>query len=139
MPTSRLPLAVLLAASLLAGCARRNKAAIPVASTPVAPAPVVAPTAARDLTDVLTEELNLTTDQRAKVRAVFTSTTEQANSAKQRLGANRPALLAELKRINASSEQELKGILTPAQYQQLKTKQRQVQAQMQARKAGGEK
>ncbi|AHJ99439.1 hypothetical protein [Hymenobacter swuensis] len=138
MLTSRLPLAVLLAASLLAGCARRNKANIPVAST-ATPAPVVAPTAARDLTDVLTEELNLTTEQRTKVRAVFTSTTEQANSAKQRLGTNRPALLAELKRINASSEQELKGILTPAQYQQLKTKQRQVQAQMQARKAGGEK
>ncbi|MDU0369698.1 hypothetical protein ACFPAF_04775 [Hymenobacter endophyticus] len=134
MYTSRFPLALLLAASLLAGCARRNKANIPVAATP-APAPVVAPTAARDLTDVLTEELNLTTEQRTKVRAVFTSTTEQANAAKQRLGSNRPALLAELKRINASSEQELKTILTPTQYQQLKTKQRQVQAQMQARRA----
>ena len=134
MYTSRFPLAVLLAASLLAGCARRNKANIPVASVP-APAPVVAPTAARDLTDVLTEELNLTTEQRTKVRAVFTSTTEQANAAKQRLGSNRPALLAELKRINTSSEQELKTILTPTQYQQLKTKQRQVQAQMQARRA----
>ncbi|WP_426493431.1 hypothetical protein [Hymenobacter sp. 102] len=134
MYSLRLSLTVLLATSLLAGCARRNKATIPAASTPVA-APVVAPTAARDLTDVLTEELNLTAEQRGKVRTVFTSTAEQANSAKQRLGSNRPALLAELKRINTSSDQELKGILTPTQYQQLKTKQRQVQAQMQARRA----
>lgn len=139
MLTLRLPLAVLLAASSLVGCARRNKADIPAAATTVAPAPVVAATAARDLTDVLTEELNLTADQRTSVRTVFTATTEQANAAKQRLGSNRPALLAELKRINASSEQKLRGILTPAQYQQLKTKQRQVQAQMQARKASGEK
>ncbi|MCA8832084.1 hypothetical protein [Hymenobacter pini] len=135
MYSLRFTLTVLLATSLLAGCARRNKAKIPTATATTPTAPVVAPTAARDLTDVLTEELNLTNDQRAKVRAVFTSTTEQANSAKQRLGSNRPALMAELKRINASSEQELKGILTPAQYQQLKTKQRQVQAQMQARRA----
>jgi Spy/CpxP family protein refolding chaperone len=134
MYSPRLSLTVLLAASLLAGCARRNKATIPAATTST-PAPVVAPTAARDLTDVLTEELNLTAEQRGRVRAVFTSTAEQANSAKQRLGSNRSALLAELKRINASSDQELKGILTPAQYQQLKTKQRQVQAQMQARRA----
>ncbi|RSK37294.1 hypothetical protein [Hymenobacter metallilatus] len=131
----RLPLAVLLAASLLAGCARRTKDKSPTATATTTPAPVVAPTAARDLTDVLTEELNLTSDQRGKVRAVFTNTTEQANSAKQRLGSNRSALLAELKRINAASDQELKSILTPAQYQQLKAKQRQVQAQMQARRA----
>ncbi|RSK50942.1 hypothetical protein [Hymenobacter rigui] len=135
MYSFRLPLVVLLATSLLAGCARRNKDKSPTATSTTTAAPVVAPTAARDLTDVLTEELNLTTEQRTKVRAVFTSTTEQANAAKQRLGSNRPALLTELKRINASSDQELKGILTPAQYQQLKTKQRQVQAQMQARRA----
>ncbi|WP_139925423.1 hypothetical protein [Hymenobacter sp. DG01] len=138
MYPSCFPLALALVASLLAGCARRNKANIPTAkATPVAPAPapVVASSAARDLTDVLTEELNLTADQRRKVRAVFTNTTEQANAAKQRLGSNRPALLAELKRINASSDQELQTILTVTQYKQLKAKQRQVQAQMQARKA----
>ncbi|RPD49657.1 hypothetical protein DNI29_02320 [Hymenobacter sediminis] len=138
MYASRLPLALALAASLLAGCARRNKANIPTAkATPVAPAPapVVASSAARDLTDVLTEELNLTGDQRRKVRAVFTNTAEQANAAKERLGTNRPALLTELKRINTASDQELQTILTVTQYKQLKAKQRQVQAQMQARKA----
>ncbi|GAB2772624.1 hypothetical protein HNQ93_000794 [Hymenobacter luteus] len=138
MYISRFPLALALAASLLVGCARRSKAVIPAAkSGPAAPAPapVVASSAARDLTDVLTEELNLTADQRRKVRTVFTNTTEQANAAKQRLGSNRPALLAELKRINASSDQELQSILTVTQYKQLKAKQRQVQAQMQARKA----
>ncbi|GAB3232420.1 hypothetical protein GCM10027346_19660 [Hymenobacter seoulensis] len=137
MYAPRFTLSLLLAASLLAGCARRDKAKNSTAKAePVAaPAPVVAPTAARDLTDVLTEELNLENDQRRKVRAVFTSTVEQANAAQQRLGANRPALLAELKRINLASDQELQTILTPAQYKQLKAKQRQVQAQMQARKA----
>lgn len=137
MFASRLTLTLALAAGLLAGCARRHNATIPTAkSEPVAaPAPVVASTAARDLTDVLTEELNLTADQRRKVRAVFTNTAEQANAAKQRLGTNRPALLAELKRINTASDQELQSILTVTQYKQLKAKQRQVQAQMQARKA----
>lgn len=138
MSVSRFSLSLLLAASVLAGCARRSKATIPTAKstsgTSAAPAPVVAPTAARDLTDVLTEQLDLTGEQRRKVRDVFTSTAEQANAAQQRLGTNRPALLAELKRINTSSDQELQTILTPAQYQQLKAKQRQVQAQMQSRK-----
>ncbi|UPL48732.1 hypothetical protein [Hymenobacter sublimis] len=137
MSASRFTLSLVLAASLLASCARRHNATIPTAkSAPVAaPAPVVASSAARDLTDVLTEELNLTGEQRRKVRAVFTNTAEQANAAQQRLSSNRPALMTELKRINAASDQELQTILTVTQYKQLKAKQRQVQAQMQARKA----
>ncbi|SNR53715.1 MULTISPECIES: hypothetical protein [Hymenobacter] len=122
--------------SLAAGCARRHNASIPEAKSVATPAPVVESRAARDLTDVLTEELKLTNDQRTKVRAIFTSTAEQANAAQRQYAANRPAMMTELKRINAASDKELQQVLTPAQYQQLKAKQRQVQAQMQSRKGG---
>ncbi|MFD2785795.1 hypothetical protein [Hymenobacter rubripertinctus] len=144
MPFSRLPLALLLAAGLLAGCARRPAAAdAAVPAAPVSPAKAAkaeakavaaAPPAARDLTDVLTEELNLTTEQRSQVRQIFTSTLTQAKQTQQRLKADRPAMMVELKRLNAASDQELQQVLTAEQYQQLKAKQRQVQEQMRARK-----
>lgn len=99
-----------------------------------APAPAVAPTAARDLADVMTDELKLRPDQRQKVRAILSSTAEQANAAQKQYAGNRPALLTELRRINASSDKQMQQVLTPTQYQQLKTKQRQMQAHMQSRK-----
>lgn len=138
MSFSRLLLALCLLASLATGCARRNKN-IPEAksvSVAPAPAPTVAPTAARDLTDVMTDELKLRPDQQQKVRAILTSTAEQANNAQKQYATNRPALMAELKRINAASNQQMQQVLTPTQYQQLKTKQRQMQAEMQSRKSG---
>lgn len=137
MSAARFLLALALTTTLATGCARRNKNAnIPEARSVATPAPVVASSAARDLTDVLTEELKLTDEQRRKVRAVFTETSEKANAAQREYSTNRPALMAELKRINASSDKELQQVLTPPQYQQLKVKQRQVQEQMRARKAG---
>lgn len=138
MSAPRLFLALACAAAFASGCARRHNPNIPEAAstTVAAPAPVVAPKAARDLTDVLTDELNLSNDQRSKVRTIFNTTTEQANAAQRQYASNRPALLTELKRINATSDKELQTVLTAEQYKQLKAKQRQVQAQMQARKAG---
>jgi hypothetical protein len=134
------PLLILaLLATLATGCARRNKAiptAKPVSVAPGnAPAPV-ATTAARDLTDVMTDQLKLRPDQQTKVRSILTSTTQQANAAQQQYASNRPALLAELKRINIASDKQLQQVLTTTQYQQMKAKQRQMQAEMKSRKSG---
>ncbi|MBT2556326.1 hypothetical protein J7E24_00865 [Hymenobacter sp. ISL-91] len=143
--TFRTPLAMVLAAGLLGSACARRPAAV-ATSTTAAPAKsgrevraeakavAAAPPAARDLTDVLTEQLNLTDEQRSSVRKIFTSTLEQAKQAQVRLKTDRPALLAELKSINATSDRELQQVLSPEQYQQLKAKQKQVQEQMRARK-----
>ncbi|SDY43557.1 hypothetical protein [Hymenobacter psychrophilus] len=142
--TLRTPFALVLAAGLLgSACARRPAGATSTAAPTKsgrevkaeAKAVAAAPPAARDLTDVLTEQLSLTDEQRSSVRQIFTSTLKQAQQAQERLKSNRPALLAELKSINASSDRELQQVLSPEQYQQLKAKQKQVQEQMRARKA----
>jgi hypothetical protein len=118
-------------------CARRNKN-IPEAksvSVAPAPAPTVAPTAARDLADVMTDELGLTSTQQAKVRTILRSTVDQVNDARKRLGTDKVALNNELRRINVSGESDLRAVLTPAQYKQYQVKKRSMQAQMQARRA----
>jgi hypothetical protein len=139
MSGSRSLLFFALLTSLTFGCARRRRADIPEARTSVpvapAPAPAVAPTAARDLTDVMTDELKLTPLQQTKVRGILNGTVEQVNAARQQYGSNKTALTTELRRINASSEAQLKAALTPTQYKQYVAKKRQLQAQMQARKA----
>jgi Spy/CpxP family protein refolding chaperone len=136
MRLSQLSFSLLLLATLSVGCARRNKAIPEAKSVSTAPpaAPVVAPRAARDMTDIMTEELNLTPDQRQKVRAILSDVAEQANAAQKQFANNRPALLAEQKRIITTSDKELQQVLTPTQYQQLKARQRQMQAQRQTRK-----
>jgi hypothetical protein len=137
-----LALALLMATTF--SCARRKKANIPNAPTTTASAPAAAPAvpverrAARDLTDVMTDELKLLPDQQTKVRAILTSTVEQVNEAQKKHGADRTALLTDLKAINARSEGQLKQVLTPTQYQQYQTKKRAMQAQMQSRKASGQ-
>lgn len=131
--TARMVVMMALAVSVASGCARRRKgASAPKSSTT---APVVAPRAARDLTDVMTEELKLSSEQQQRVRAILNSTAQQANAAQQQHAANRPALVAELKRINAASDKQMQQVLTTAQYQQLKARQRQMQAEMQQRRA----
>ena len=146
MSLLRIPLALVLTTGLLAACARREPATSPATSTatPVRPAKAArteakavaaAPPAARDLTDVLTEELSLTSEQRTRVREIFTSTLKQAQETQQRLKGNRPAMMTELKTLNAASDRDLQQVLSPEQYQQLKAKQKQVQEQMRARKA----
>lgn len=142
--TFRTPLALVLAAGLLGGACTRRPAAATSTATPAksgrevraeAKAVAAAPPAARDLTDVLTEQLALTDEQRSSVRQIFTSTVKQAQQAQERLKGNRPALLTELRNINATSDRELQQVLSPEQYQQLKARQKQVQEQMRARKA----
>ncbi|TGE13478.1 hypothetical protein [Hymenobacter elongatus] len=117
------------------GCARRQKADIPEAkSVTVAPAPVPK-AAARDLTDVMTDELSLQPDQQTKVRAILNGTVEKVNNARKANAGNQTALTTELKKINADSEGQLRAVLTPVQYKQYQAKKRQMRAQMQARRA----
>jgi len=145
MSASRTLLALTLLTSLTFGCARREKAKTAVMTTPATttePAPVTTraavPTgAARDLTDVMTDELKLRPDQQTKVRAILATTVDKVNTARQKYGTNRTALTTELRQINASSESQLKETLTADQYQQYQTKKRSMQEQMRARRQGG--
>lgn len=138
MSLSRSLLVLGLLGTVTFGCARRQKADIPEArSVTVAPAPAPAAmpkAAARDLTDVMTDELKLLPEQQTKVRAILSGTVQKVNAARQANAGNQPALQTALKKINAESEGELKGVLTPTQYKEYQVKKRQIQAQMQARR-----
>ncbi len=94
------------------------------------PAP---PTAARDLADVMGTELKLSPDQTARVRKVLSGTLKESNAAKEKLPAQSPQLLAELKRINGSSQQELRAVIGPSKLKLLQTKgvQQKIAAEMQ--------
>lgn len=98
--------------------------------TPDSPTP---PAAARDLADVMTSVLHLRADQTTKVRQILASTVEQVNTARKQHPAQSPELTAALRRINTSSEAELRQVLGPAAYKELQTKRPQIQAQMQQR------
>jgi hypothetical protein len=126
-----------LLSTLTISCARRHKADIPEAkAVTVAPAaPAVPKAAARDLTDVMTDELRLNPEQQTKVRSILRSTVEQVNDARQRFGTDKTGLTTELRRINTSAESDLRTVLTAAQYKQYQAKKRAMQAQMQAKRA----
>ena len=96
------------------------------------PAP---PTAARDLADVMGTELKLTPDQTERIRTILDGTLTQSNAAKAKLPSQSPQLLAELKRINITSQQELRTVVGPAKFKQLQTKatQQKIAAEMQQR------
>ncbi len=98
--------------------------------TESSPAP---PTAARDLADVMSTELRLTPDQTTRVRTVLNGTLQQSNAAKQKLAPQSPQLLAELKRINISSQKELRTVVGPEKFKLLQTKsvQQKIAAEMQ--------
>ena len=98
--------------------------------TESSPAP---PTAARDLADVMSTELKLTPEQTTRVRTVLNSTLKESNAAKEKLPAQSPQLLAELKRININAQQELRAVLGPAKFKQLQANQRKMAAEMQQR------
>ena len=129
-------LSVLLALSLTAAsCSifRSHDKPAPVVETvrtPDSPTPVAA---ARDLADVMATDLSLSPDQTARVRTILAGTVEQANAAKSKFPAQSPQLLAELKRINISSQKELRVVLSPVKFKQLQANQRKMAAQMQQR------
>ena len=91
------------------------------------------PTAARDLADVMTTDLQLTPDQTTRVRTILSSTVAQANAAKQQFPPQSPQLLAQLKSINISSQKELRVVLGPVKFKQLQANQRKMATQMQQR------
>lgn len=146
MSAYRTVLTLGLCSSLLFGCARRDKAstatmtesASSVASVPATTSAGVSAAKARDLTDVMTEELQLRPDQQIRVRAILSTTVEQVKAAQQRNSNNRTALLTELKQINTSSESQLKAALTPVQYQQYQLKKRSMQEQMRSKQNRGQ-
>ena len=96
------------------------------------PAP---PTAARDLADVMGTELKLSPDQTVRVRTILNGTLSQSNAAKEKLAPKSPQLLAELKRINNSSQQLLRTVVGPAKFKLLQNRavQQKIAAQMQQR------
>ena len=98
--------------------------------TESSPAPV---TAARDLADVMGTELKLTADQTTRVRTVLSGTLKESNAAKEKLPAQSPQLLAELKRINITSQKELRTVIGPEKFKLLQTKgvQQKIAANMQ--------
>jgi hypothetical protein len=100
--------------------------------TPDSPAP---PTAARDLADVMGTELKLTPEQTGRVRTILNGTLTASNAAKGKYAPKSPQLLAELKRINTSSQQQLRTVVGPAKFQQLQTKtvQQKIALEMQQR------
>ena len=98
--------------------------------TPDSPTP---PTAGRDLADVMTAVLHLRPEQTGKVRQILSATVEQVNTARQQNPAQSPQLTAALRRINASSESQLRQVLGPTTYKELQAKRPEIQAQMQQR------
>ncbi|GAC1593307.1 MAG: hypothetical protein NVS3B25_15000 [Hymenobacter sp.] len=134
MRLARLPVLLLPLLLGASGCSlfHRHRAA-PVVETVRTPDSPTPPTAARDLADVMATDLQLTPDQTGKVRAILNGTVTQANAAKEKLPPKSPQLLAELKRINISSQQELRTVLGPAKFKLLQVNQRKMAAEMQQR------
>jgi hypothetical protein len=127
---------VVLAAALLltSSCSLfRPRAKTPVVETVRTEDSPTPKAAARDLADVMTTELQLTPDQTQKVRTILNGTVEQANAAKARYEPKSPELMAELKRINISSQKELQVVLGPTKFKQLQASQRKMAAEMQQR------
>jgi hypothetical protein len=129
-------LSVLLALSLAAAsCSifrHRDKPAPVVETMRTADSPTP-PTAARDLADVMATDLELTPDQTVQVRTILNGTVAQANTAKEKFPPKSPQLLTELKRINSTSQNELRVVLGPAKFKQLQANQRKMATEMQKR------
>ena len=133
MTISRFALSALALSLLASSCSlfHRHRAA-------PAPPPVEAaradtptpPTAARDLADAMTTVLHLTPEQTTQARQVLNATVRQANAARQEYPAASPELGAALKRINLTSDKQLRQVLGPAVYRDMQTKQAQIQAEM---------
>lgn len=112
---------------------RRAEKPAPVVETVRTPDSPTPPAAARDLADVMTSTLRLRPDQTLKIRQLFNGTVEQVNAARQKFPAKSAQLTAELRRINAASEAQLRAVLGTTSFQEYQTKKRQIQAEMQQR------
>ncbi|WP_310392809.1 hypothetical protein [Hymenobacter sp.] len=130
------PLAALVFTLSFTSCARRDRPAkAPVVETVRSADSPTPAAAARDLADVMATDLSLTPDQTSKVRAILSGTVEQANAAKEKYPPQSAPLLAELKRVNTASQNELRVVLGPAKFKQLQANQRKMAAEMRQRQA----
>ena len=111
---------------------RREKPAPVVETVRTADSPTP-PTAARDLADMMATDLQLTPEQTGRVRNILSNTVTQANAAKEKFPPQSAQLLAEQKRINATSQRELQQTLGPVKFRQFIANQRKMAAEMQQR------
>lgn len=134
-------LALLLTLTLATGCARRRAQREAATTAPSAPvetrsAEEIRRDNVRDLASVMAEELKLNDDQTKRIRQVLAGTVEQVNAAQGKYGTDKTALTAALRRINATSESQLKQIMTPGQYQLYQQRKPQIQQKLRAQHTG---
>ncbi|GAA4361080.1 hypothetical protein GCM10023185_27930 [Hymenobacter saemangeumensis] len=130
MPSLRLAAALLLSLFVLTDCARRPAPVVETVRTEDSPTP---PAAARDLADVMASTLSLSPEQTTKVRSILANTVAEVNAARQKHPPKSAPLMTELKRINASSEAQLKQTLGAVKYKEFQAKKKQIQTEMQQR------
>ncbi|MCC3156616.1 hypothetical protein LJ737_05165 [Hymenobacter sp. 15J16-1T3B] len=131
-------LALLLMLTLATSCARRRAKREAATSTAVEPrsAEEIRRENVRDLAAVMADELKLRDDQTQRIRQVLATTVEQVNAAQARFGTDKAALGSALRRINTTSEGQLKQIMTPAQYQLYQQRKPQIQQKLREQRAG---
>ena len=134
-------LALLLTLTLATSCARRRRAQREATAPPSAPVETrtveeIRRDNVRDLASVMAEELKLNDDQTKRIRQVLATTVEQVNAAQGKYGTDKTALASALRRINASSEGQLKQIMTPAQYQLYQQRKPQIQQKLREQRSG---
>ncbi len=110
-----------------------RKKAEPIVETVRTESSPTPPAAAHDLADVMATDLQLTPEQTTQVRAVLSGTVEQVNAAKQKFPPKSAPLMAELRRINTTSQKELRIVLGPVKFKQLQANQRKMATEMQQR------
>ena len=134
-------LALLLTLTLASSCARRRARREAASATPSTPVETRKPEDirrenVRDLAAVMADELKLRDDQTQRIRQVLAATVEQVNAAQAKFGTDKPALLSALRRINTTSEGQLKQIMTPAQFQLYQQRKPQIQQKLREQRAG---
>ncbi|OON67795.1 hypothetical protein [Hymenobacter sp. CRA2] len=132
-------LALLLLVTLATGCARRRRAKAETATS--VPTETRTPEDirrenVRDLASVMADELKLRDEQTLRIRQVLAATVEQVNAAQTKFGTDRAGLTSALRRINSTSEGQLKQIMTPAQYQLYQQRKPQIQQKLREQRAG---
>ena len=81
----------------------------------------------------LTQELNLTADQQAKIKPIFQQARAQGKTIHQDTTLNKDQKMAKMKELHQNTMAQLNEILTPEQQTQLKQLQEQRKAQWQQR------
>ncbi|WP_165822073.1 hypothetical protein [Hymenobacter edaphi] len=132
-------LALLLIVTLATSCARRRRAQREAAATSTAAetrsAEEIRRENVRDLAAVMADELKLRDDQTQRIRQVLAATVEQVNAAQAKYGTDKAGLGSALRRINTTSEGQLKQIMTPAQYQLYQQRKPQIQQKLREQRA----